>query len=141
MTLLMLLLAGLFAPQSGAPPATKPSLDYAFFRDRVQPIFLNKRPGHARCIACHEGGTPKLEALSPGATTWNEEQSRKNFDAWKVEVVVGKPLASPLLLHPLAKEAGGDPFHAGGKHFKSQNDPEWQTLAAWARGEKVEASK
>jgi hypothetical protein len=116
-------------------------LDYAFFRDRVQPIFLNKRPGHARCIACHETGAPRLQALSPGATTWNEEQSRKNFDAWKAVVVVGKPLASPLLLHPLAKDAGGDPFHAGGKHFKSQDDPEWQILAAWVRGEKVEASR
>jgi hypothetical protein len=54
-------------------------------------------------------------------------------------VVVGKPLASPLLLHPLAKDAGGDPFHAGGKHFKSQDDPEWQILAAWVRGEKEES--
>jgi hypothetical protein len=134
--MLPMLVAQFIALQSGSSPAPKASLDYAFFRDRVQPIFLNKRPGHARCIACHETGTPRLQALSPGATTWNEEQSRKNFDAWKVEVVVGKPLASPLLLHPLAKDAGGDPFHAGGKHFKSQDDPEWQILAAWVRGEK-----
>ena len=34
-----------------------------------------------------------------------------------------------------------DPFHAGGKHWKSQNDPEWQTLAAWVRGEKLAGSK
>jgi hypothetical protein len=140
MTLLMLV-AQFLALQSGSSPAPAQSLDFAFFRDNVQPIFLNKRPGHARCIACHESGTPRLQALSPGAATWNEEQSRKNFEAWKVEVVVGKPLASPLLLHPLAKDAGGDPFHAGGKHFKSQNDPEWQILAAWVRGEKGEASK
>jgi hypothetical protein len=139
--MLLILVAQFLGLQSASSTAPKPSLDYAFFRDRVQPIFLNKRPGHARCIACHESGTPRLQALSPGATTWNEEQSHKNFDAWKAVVVVGKPLASPLLLHPLAKDAGGDPFHAGGKHFKSQDDPEWQTLAAWVRGEKVEASK
>jgi hypothetical protein len=120
--------------------ATAPSLDYAFFRDRVQPIFLEKRPGHARCIVCHENGTPKLEALSPGAKTWNEEQSRKNFEAWRIAVVPGNPMASTMLIHPLAKDAGGDHFHAGGKHWKSQNDPEWQILAAWVRGQK-EVSK
>jgi hypothetical protein len=128
------------------PPASSPStptvaLDYAFFRDRVQPIFLNKRPGHARCIACHENGSPRLQELSPGATSWNEEQSRKNFEAWKRVVSPTNPLASRLLKHPLATDAGGDPFHAGGKHFKSKDDPEWQTLAAWARGEKLDSSK
>ena len=123
---------------SAAPAVT---LDYAFFRDRVQPIFLNKRPGHARCIACHENGTPRLQELSAGATSWDEEQSRKNFEAWKRVVAPGDPLASRLLMHPLAPEAGGDPFHAGGKHWKSQNDPEWQTLAAWARGQKLDGSK
>ena len=138
--MLLMLVAQFLGLQSDSSQAPKPSLDYAFFRDRVQPIFLNKRPGHARCIACHETGAPRLQALSPGATTWNEEQSHKNFDAWKAVVVVGKPLASPLLLHPLAKDAGGDHFHGGGKHWKSQDDPEWQTLAAWVRGEK-EVSK
>lgn len=134
--MLLMLVAQFLGLQSASSPAPARPLDYAFFRDRVQPIFLNKRPGHARCIACHETGTPRLQSLSPGATTWNEEQSRKNFEVWKAEVVVGKPLASPLLLHPLAKEAGGDHFHGGGKHWKSQDDPEWQILAAWVRGEK-----
>src|ERR1700722_7337553 len=138
--MLLMLVAQFLGWQADSSQASKPSLDYAFFRDRVQPIFLNKRPGHARCIACHETGAPRLQALSPGATTWNEEQWRKNFDAWKAVVGVGKPLASPLLLHPLAKDAGGDHFHGGGKHWKSQDDPEWQTLAAWVKGEK-EASK
>jgi hypothetical protein len=44
-----------------------------------------------------------------------------------------------MLMHPLAAAAGGDPFHAGGKHWTSQSDPEWQTLAAWVRGSRVEA--
>jgi hypothetical protein len=127
---------------SGAAAATPAvTLDYAFFRDRVQPVFLKKRPDHARCIACHENGIPRLQELLPGATTWNEEQSQKNFEAWKRVVVPGDPLASRLLMHPLAAEAGGDPFHAGGKHFKSQDDPEWQILAAWARGQKLDGSK
>jgi hypothetical protein len=126
---------------SAGPAATAAAptvvLDFAFFRDRVQPIFLKKRPGNARCIVCHENGTPRLQALSPAATFWTEEQSRMNFEAWRRVVVPGDPLASRLLMHPLAAEAGGDPFHNGGKHWKSQADAEWQTLADWVRGAKA----
>lgn len=114
---------------------SKPALDYAFFRDRVEPILLEKRPGHARCVTCHEHGSPPLQPLEAGATRWNEEQSRRNFAIWKLFAVPGEPEKSPLLLHPLAREAGGDSFHAGGKHWQSKNDPEWRTLAAWVRGE------
>ena len=46
----------------------------------------------------------------------------------------GEPLKSLLLINPLAEEAGGSHWHGGGKHWQSQNDPEWQTLAAWVRG-------
>jgi hypothetical protein len=133
MTALILILATLLAQQSASRSPTASSLDFAFFRDRVQPIFLAKRSGHARCVECHDNGNPRLQELSPGAATWNEEQSRKNFEAWSRVVSPGDPLASRLLMHPLAPEAGGDPFHAGGKHWKSQSDPEWQTLAAWVR--------
>jgi YVTN family beta-propeller protein len=114
------------------------SLDYPFFRDRVQPIFLAKRPGHARCVTCHTGGSvgqARLQPLSAGETFWNEEQSRKNFETFSRYVVPGSIRASRILMHPLARSAGGDPFHAGGKHFQSQNDAEWQVLAAWVRGE------
>lgn len=117
------------------------SLSYEVFRDRIQPIFLAKRPGHARCIECHDNQTPRLQELAPGAATWTEEQSRKNFEAWKQLVVPGNPTASRMLMHPLAAEAGGDPFHAGGKHWKSQSDPEWQTLAAWVSGGAPAAAK
>jgi hypothetical protein len=126
---LPLVCAGFLPAQTQAPAQS--GVSYEFFRDKVQPIFLAKRPHHALCIECHDTGTPRLQALSPGATTWNEEQSRKNFDAWKVVVVPGNPMASRMLMHPLAHEAGGDPFHAGGKHWTSQSDPEWQTLVAW----------
>jgi len=124
-----------------ASPADRPTLDYAFFKERVQPIFLKKRPGHARCVTCHRHGSPPLEPLAPEAVTWNEEQSRANFAVWKQFVVPGNPLKSQLLLHPLAAQAGGDHFHAGGKHWKSQSDPEWQTLAAWVNGETIGGSK
>src|SRR5258708_701914 len=67
---------------SAAAVMAQPSLDFEFFKTRVQPIFLARREGHARCYACHSIGTPyRLQRLSPGASTWNDEQSRKNFEA------------------------------------------------------------
>src|SRR5438045_704504 len=95
--------------------AQQGSLSYEFFRDKVQPIFLAKRPGHARCIECHDNRNPFLQELAPGAATWTEEQSRKNFEAWRRVVTPGDPMASRMLMHPLSHDAGGDPFHAGGK--------------------------
>jgi hypothetical protein len=122
------------APAVGGITAA-PSLDYNFFKARVQPIFLAKRTGHARCVACHISGTPmRLQPLSPGTVNWNEEDTRKNFEAVRRMVVPGS-LKSRLLVHPLAEDAGGDFFHNGGKHWASQNDPEWQTLKAWVLGQ------
>ena len=131
------LLAGLLSQQPAPSSTASAPLDFEFFQAKVQPIFLAKRPGHARCVSCHGGATAQmlvLQPLSPGSTTWNDEQSRKNFDAAKRFVVPGN-LQSPLLAHPLAEEAGGDFFHSGGKHFNSQDDPEWQTLKAWVMGQ------
>src|ERR1700740_1582473 len=114
MILLVLIVGTLQAQPSISRSSSTSSLSYEFFRDKVQPIFLAKRPGHARCVECHDNGTPRLQQLSPRATAWNDEQSRKNFDAWRTRVAPGDPTASRLLMHPLAKTAGGDPFHAGG---------------------------
>jgi hypothetical protein len=139
--LLLMLAAVVATPVPAAPQASTSgpaALDYQFFKDRVQPIFLHKKPGNARCLVCHRSGAVAyLQPLSPGATTWDEEQSRKNFEAVKRFVVPGNPLKSKLLMHPLAEEAGGDDFHGGGHHWKSQDDPEWQALAAWVRGQKL----
>jgi hypothetical protein len=119
--------------------AETPVLDYEFFKTRVEPIFLKKRPTHARCYACHEEANHalKLAKLSPGSTTWTEEESRRNFDTVSQLVTPGDPLGSTLLHHPLAPEAGGDAFHSGGRQFESQNDADWQTLADWVRGRKI----
>jgi hypothetical protein len=134
-----LLLIGLIAQQPASPPASA-TLDYEFFKARVQPIFLAKRPGHARCISCHGSGTPlRLQPLSPGTATWTDEQSRKNFDA--VQRVAHDGMKSRLLVHPLEEKAGGDFYHSGGKHFTSQSDPEWQTLRAWVLGQTSNVSQ
>ena len=132
---LVLMLVGLQGQQPASSSATAASLNFEFFKTEVQPIFLNKRPGHARCIACHSGGTPlRLQPLSPGSAAWNEEESRKNFEAVRRVALPGN-LKSPLLMHPLAEAAGGDFFHSGGKHWNSQNDPEWQALKAFVLGQ------
>ena len=134
-----------FAAQ--APSAPKPSLDYEFFKARVEPIFLKKRfPDHARCYVCHEvskhlGGPLSLELLLPGKTSWTEEQSRNNFKAVSKVVNPGSPLTSLLLLMPLAPEAGGmGDGHQGGRQFRSQDDPDWKIMADWIRGQKAEGS-
>ena len=129
---LLLPFTAIAQPSAGGPA---PSLDYAFFKARIEPIFTTKRPGHARCISCHGDGTPmRLTPLPEGSATWTEAEARANFDAIRARVVPGNPDESRLLRHPLAEEAGGDPHHDGGKHWTSKNDPEWQTLAAWVRG-------
>lgn len=115
-----------------ASPAAQ--LDYDVFKTKIQPIFLTPRPanGNARCVACHaRGAGAYLEPLPPGAATWTEDQSRRNFDRVARLVVPGEPLKSILLTNPLATDAGGSPWHEGGKHWISQTDPEWQTLKAW----------
>ena len=121
--------------QPGSSTTESATLNYEFFKAKVEPIFLFKRPGHARCVVCHTANHVPLHLvpLSPGSTTWNEEQSRQNFELVQRVVVPGS-MESPLLRHPLAQQAGGDPAHGGGKHFSSQDDPEWLTLKAWVFG-------
>lgn len=122
------------APQGDSAAAGAKSPDYEFFKTRVQPVFAKKREGQARCILCHTQGTAfRLVAMAPGATTWNEEQSRENYQSALRLVIPGDPDSSRLLVHTLAPEAGGDPFHGGGKKFASKKDPDWQVWAAWVK--------
>jgi hypothetical protein len=130
-----LILVGMMSQQPTSPSAGSKELNYEVFKTRVQPILLAKRPGHARCVSCHSQGTPlRLQPLSKGSSTWNEEESRKNFEVIKRVAIPGN-MKSMLLIHPLAEAAGGDFFHNGGKHWNSQNDPEWLILKAFVSGE------
>ena len=131
------LTAALLAASSA--PRAAPPLDYEFFKARVQPIFLQKRDGHTRCYVCHAEGNNafRLERLAPGATTWNEEQSRKNFEMVSILVNPGDPETSRLLQQPLAPEAGGNVFHSGGRQFASKDEPNWKILADWVNGQKL----
>jgi YVTN family beta-propeller protein len=122
-----------------------PTLDFEFFKAKVAPIFLANRPTHARCYACHGGGGAPhyLENLSTGQAFWTDEQLHAIFEKVSRLVVPGEPMSSPLLVHPLAPESGGDGstnatrVHGGGRQFKNQGDPDWQILAEWVRGQKL----
>ncbi len=114
------------------------ALNYEIFKAKVEPIFLKRRAGHARCYICHEESNTafRLEKLAAGADFWTEEQSRKNFQVVSRLVVPGNPEKSRIVMHPLAPEAGGDANHNGGRQFEDKNDPDWKTLAEWASGTK-----
>ncbi len=109
------------------------SLDYETYKKTVEPVFVKKRMGHARCVACHSASNNafRLQPLPEGAT-WTDEQSRLNYESVKKLVNPSNPAASLLLMHPLAHEAGGDEFHSGGRQFLSKDDPDWKAIAAWA---------
>jgi hypothetical protein len=129
--------ASLGFSQVYAAPAAAPSLDYDYFKTRVEPVFLTKRDGHTRCVVCHtQNNAPfHLVPLPAGGKMWTDEQSRQNFELIKRVAIPGS-MDSPLIHHPLAQEAGGDPHHGGGQQFNSQQDPAWQTLRAFIMGAK-----
>jgi hypothetical protein len=136
-----IIVAGALVAVATGDPASRaaPALDYDFFKTRVQAIFLTKRPTHTRCYTCHENSNNgfRLEPLSPGATAWSEEQSRKNFEMASKLVNPGDPDHSRLLMQPLAPEGGGNVFHSGGRQFATKDDPGWKTLADWVNGKKL----
>ncbi len=123
-------------------PTRQEGLSFEQYRAQVEPIFIAPRSGHgpgiSPCATCHvSSGTPlKLQPLQDdgsGGVFWSEEQSRRNFDVVSRLVVPGQPERSRLLRKALAVQAGGAPFHVGGKFFESQADPEWQIMADWVR--------
>jgi len=75
--------------------ADTPNARLWFSTKRVEPIFLEKRPGHTRCYVCHaeSNNAFRLEKLSPGAIFWGEEQSLRNFETVPTLVNPGDPAA------------------------------------------------
>jgi len=126
----------LCAPSIGLAQQAGDDLDFEYFKNEVQPIFLAKRDNNIRCIQCHVRSSGfRLQPLDNGALFWSDEQSRMNYASARAFSVPGPdPLKSRLLTHPLATSAGGDPFHGGGSHFDSRDDPEWRIIADWVAG-------
>jgi hypothetical protein len=122
-------------PDDSIPVA--PALDFEFFRTCVQRLFISKRPGRMECVNCHSGGGVRgfASALPADRAYWTLEESRQNFEILSRYIDAGHPESTRFLMHPMAIEAGGDPYHGGGRRWTSKSDPEWQMLAAWVRGE------
>ncbi len=113
-----------------------PELDFEFFHDCVQRVFLDKRDGLMECINCHDSGARGFaQTIREDRAYWSHEESRQNLALLSRYIEPGHPLRSRFLTHPLAPDGGGDHFHGGGRRWQSQQDPEWQMLAAWVRGE------
>ena len=51
-------------------------------------------------------------------------------------IIPGNPEQSRFLLKPLHPDGGGTYTHNGPRRWQSRNDPEWQMLAGWVRGER-----
>lgn len=133
MTLARLVMLPVAALLMAAPFASGQSLDFQTYRSKVEPIFLKKRAPHARCVVCHSNSNSafRLQPLAKGVKEYSEEDSRKNFANVANLVKAGNPETSRLLIHPLAREAGGDLFHNGGRQFASKTDPDWIAIAEW----------
>lgn len=138
MTVRLLVLIAVAAALPVSAILATETLDYAFFKSSVEPIFLKKREGHTRCYVCHveSDNAFRLERLEPGAAFWTEQQSRRNYQVLSTLVVAGEPSASRLLMQPLAPEGGGNAFHSGGRQFASKDDPDWKILEQWVTGQK-----
>ncbi len=115
-----------------------PTVDFEFFQSCVQRIFLNTTPGALPCTECHGGGAAGFaRPIGEGRDFWNEVESRRNFSVVERLIEPGEPTRSRFLMHPLAFEGGGDYTHNGPRRWTSMDDPEWQMLAEWVRGERT----
>lgn len=129
---------GAASAAAAAADGVAATLDFEFFQECVQKVFLDKREGLMECVNCHDSGTRGFAQALPAARSfWSRQESRENFALLSRYVEPGYPLRSRFLTHPLAPAAGGDHFHGGGRRWGSQDDPEWQMLAAWVRGEET----
>lgn len=118
--------------------APEPPLDFTFFRSCVQKVFQNPREGHIRCSNCHAGGLMGFAPVpAEGRSEWNDEEARRAFQVISRLVIPGNPVQSRFLLKPLHPDGGGSYAHNGPRRWPTREDPEWQMLAAWVRGERT----
>jgi hypothetical protein len=119
----------------------QPQLDFAFFRSCVQRVFQNPREGQIRCSNCHGGGQIGFAPVpANGRPEWDEAEAKRAFNVIQRLVIPGNPEQSRFLLKPLHPDGGGSYAHNGVRRWPNRNDPEWQMLASWVRGQKTGTS-
>ena len=127
---------GLLPAQQFTPPPV-PTLDFEFFRTCVQQVFASPRYGQLSCTECHSGGSAGFAPAAANGISWTEDEARRGFEVIQRLIVPGNPVESRWLLKPLHPDGGGSYAHNGVRRWQSRDDPEWQMLAAWARGERT----
>ena len=75
-----------------------------------------------------------------GRKEWNEKEAQEAFRVIARLIVPGNPVQSRFLLKPLHPDGGGSYAHNGVRRWQNRDDPEWQMLAAWVRGERKGSS-
>ena len=118
-------------------PPPEPVLDFEFYSTCVQRMYRNPRYGQLSCEQCHAGGFTGFAPRAANGTAWTEEEARRGFDAIQRLILPGNPIESRWLLKPLHPDAGGSYTHNGVRRWQSRDDPEWQMMAAWVRGERT----
>lgn len=117
-------------------PAPEPELDFEFYSTCVQQMYRNPRYGQLSCEQCHAGGFTGFAPRAANGTAWTEEEARRGFDAIQRVILPGNPVQSRWMLKPLHPDGGGSYTHNGVRRWQSRDDPEWQLMAAWIRGER-----
>lgn len=118
---------------------TPKGLDFEFYRESVEPIFIRYRGGFVgsdtACVACHtvQANAPLgLVALTEenGEVYWTEEQSQTNMENVALLVNPSAPETSRILMAPLAPTAGGE-AHSGGIFWNSADHSEYRLIREW----------
>ena len=149
-----LLVVGLFAcacgEHTGSDSASLPDVDFAYFVKHIQPILEH------RCafFACHGSRQrflqiyqevrlreiPDPDPIFEAPAPLTLEEFQRNFEQ-TAGMLYGfdDPQASPLFSKPLqtgTRHTGATLF-GGPDVFLNREDPDYQTLLRWARGERL----
>jgi hypothetical protein len=124
-------------PDDRFTPPAEPELDFEFYRTCVQEMIRSPKYGQLSCSVCHAGGAIGFAPRPANGTSWTEQEARRGFEIAKSLIVPGNPIQSRWMLKPLHLDGGGSYTHNGPRRWESRDDPEWQLLAAWVRGERT----
>ena len=117
------------------PAEVRTTVDFEFYSACVLPNVLSVgNYGQLACTSCHAGGQAGFAPRGRGGPL-TEAQARQGFATLQRLIVPGDPERSRFLLKPLHPDGGGSYAHNGVRRWQNRSDPEWQTLAAWVRGE------
>ncbi len=118
------------------PADEQAAVDFQFYRACIHPEVLSVgRYGQLPCTSCHAGGLAGFAPVGASGGALTEAEARQGFEALQRLIVPGNPEQSRFLLKPLHPDGGGSYAHNGVRRWQNRSNPEWQTLAAWIRGE------